>query len=44
MEIAVRATVEEETPAQTEARANASLKIKMESFSKIWDSLNGIFG
>lgn len=40
----VRTTVEEETPAQAEARANASLKIKMESFSKIWDSLNGIFG
>uniref|UniRef100_A0A6N2M821 J domain-containing protein n=1 Tax=Salix viminalis TaxID=40686 RepID=A0A6N2M821_SALVM len=28
---------------QAEARANASLKIKMESFSKIWDSLNGNF-
>ncbi|KAJ6298594.1 hypothetical protein OIU76_019699 [Salix suchowensis] len=39
----VRTAVEEETPAQAEARANASLKIKMESFSKIWDSLNGIF-
>ncbi|KAJ6754257.1 CHAPERONE PROTEIN DNAJ C76 CHLOROPLASTIC [Salix purpurea] len=40
----VRTAVEEETPAQAEARANASLKIKMESFSKIWDSLNEIFG
>ncbi|XP_011047333.1 PREDICTED: uncharacterized protein LOC105141715 isoform X1 [Populus euphratica] len=40
----VQTTVEEETPAQAEARANAALKIKMESFSKIWDSLNGIFG
>ncbi|CAK7328092.1 unnamed protein product [Dovyalis caffra] len=40
----VRTTVEEETPAQAEARANASLKIKMERFSKIWDSVKEIFG
>lgn len=32
-----RATVEEETPAQAEARANATMKIKMEKFSTIWN-------
>ncbi|XP_012081287.1 chaperone protein dnaJ C76, chloroplastic isoform X2 [Jatropha curcas] len=32
-----RATTEEETPAQAEARANASMKIERERFSTIWN-------
>ncbi|KAK9271565.1 hypothetical protein L1049_001926 [Liquidambar formosana] len=32
-----RATVEEETPAQAEARASASMKLQMEGFSRIWN-------
>ncbi|XVF14066.1 hypothetical protein REPUB_Repub09cG0024700 [Reevesia pubescens] len=39
-----RVTVEEETPAQAEARANAGTKIKMERFSRIWNNLKPYFG
>ncbi|KAL5572764.1 hypothetical protein UlMin_022361 [Ulmus minor] len=35
--------VEEETPAQAEARANASKKIKMERFSRLWNWANEAF-
>ncbi|XP_025014119.2 chaperone protein dnaJ C76, chloroplastic isoform X1 [Ricinus communis] len=38
-----RSTVEEETPAQAEARANASMKIKMERFSEIWNLVKKTF-
>lgn len=34
---AAHVTVEEETPAQAEARVNASKKIKEERFSRLWD-------
>ncbi|KAF5479639.1 hypothetical protein F2P56_000446 [Juglans regia] len=39
-----RATVDEETPAQAEARANASMKIKMERISRLWNWVNEILG
>ncbi|KAM7256721.1 hypothetical protein ACFE04_012462 [Oxalis oulophora] len=37
-------TVEEESPAQAEARVNAAIKIKMEKYSRIWDSVKELFG
>ncbi|KAL6314007.1 hypothetical protein AAG906_011740 [Vitis piasezkii] len=37
-------TVEEETPAQAEARANASMKIKMERLSRIWNWVKEVSG
>ncbi|GAV66355.1 DnaJ domain-containing protein/Fer4_15 domain-containing protein, partial [Cephalotus follicularis] len=39
-----RTYVEEETPAQAEARVNASMKIKMKQFSFMWNVLREIFG
>ncbi|KAG6659532.1 chaperone protein dnaJ C76, chloroplastic-like [Carya illinoinensis] len=39
-----RATADEETPAQAEARANASMKIKMERISRLWNWVNEILG
>ncbi|EOY02473.1 hypothetical protein SCA6_017745 [Theobroma cacao] len=39
-----RVAVDEETPAQAEARANASMKIRMERFSRIWNNLKSFFG
>uniref|UniRef100_A0A2P2LD42 Uncharacterized protein MANES_17G115100 n=1 Tax=Rhizophora mucronata TaxID=61149 RepID=A0A2P2LD42_RHIMU len=38
-----QATVEQETPAQAEARAHASLKIKMERLSIMWNLVEQIF-
>ncbi|KAL4653387.1 hypothetical protein ACB092_01G299300 [Castanea dentata] len=38
-----RATREEETPAQAEARANASRKLKEERLSRIWNWMKEIF-
>ncbi|KAG2720447.1 hypothetical protein I3760_02G035500 [Carya illinoinensis] len=39
-----QATADEETPAQAEARANASMKIKMERISRLWNWVNEILG
>lgn len=39
-----RQDVDEETPAQSEARVNASIKLKMESFSKAWNWINDVLG
>ncbi|XP_038715331.1 chaperone protein dnaJ C76, chloroplastic-like [Tripterygium wilfordii] len=36
--------VDKETPAQAEARANATVRMKMEIFSRIWDLLIKAFG
>ncbi|GKV07764.1 hypothetical protein SLEP1_g19488 [Rubroshorea leprosula] len=38
-----RATADEETPAQVEARINASMKIKMASFVRVWDFFKAAF-
>lgn len=38
------ATVEEETPAQAEARATASREINKGRFSGIWESFQQVFG
>ncbi|KAG5527220.1 hypothetical protein RHGRI_028203 [Rhododendron griersonianum] len=38
------ATGEEETPAQAEARASASIKLQMEKFSGIWNWVNEFLG
>ncbi|XP_059641504.1 chaperone protein dnaJ C76, chloroplastic-like [Cornus florida] len=37
-------TVEQETPAQAEARASASMKLKRERFSRIWNWVKEILG
>lgn len=39
-----KASVEQETPAQAEARASASTKLQMEKFSGIWKWVNEILG
>ncbi|KAA8530211.1 hypothetical protein F0562_004920 [Nyssa sinensis] len=39
-----RATVDQETPAQAEARAGASMKLKMERFSRFWNWVKEISG
>lgn len=39
----VRSVEEEETPAQTEARANATMKLNMERFNKIWGKFKQFF-
>ncbi|KAG6725500.1 hypothetical protein I3842_02G035000 [Carya illinoinensis] len=39
-----QATADEGTPAQAEARANASMKIKMERISRLWNWVNEILG
>ncbi|KAJ4840324.1 hypothetical protein Tsubulata_050049 [Turnera subulata] len=39
----VGAAAEEETPAQAESRANASMKIEMEKYSVFWNLVKGIF-
>ncbi|XAR51894.1 hypothetical protein NMG60_11006684 [Bertholletia excelsa] len=36
--------IEQETPAQAEARETASMKLKIDSFSKIWNWVNDIAG
>lgn len=41
--LAARATREEETPAQAEARANASRKLEEERLSRIWNWIKEIF-
>ena len=41
--LAARATREEETPAQAEARANASRKLKMDRFSRFQNWVKEIF-
>ena len=43
-QIAASRTVEEETPAQAEARVNASMKIKMERLSRIWNWVKEVSG
>uniref|UniRef100_A0A5B7BRD9 4Fe-4S ferredoxin-type domain-containing protein n=1 Tax=Davidia involucrata TaxID=16924 RepID=A0A5B7BRD9_DAVIN len=39
-----RTTVEQETPAQAEARATARMKLEMERFSSIWNWMKKISG
>lgn len=41
--IAAQSAVEKETPAQAEARVNASKKIERERFSGIWNFFKQVF-
>lgn len=41
--VAAQSTVEKETPAQAEARVNASKKLERERFSGVWNFFKQVF-